>query len=336
VATKILESIRNQIVLIEQAVYVTASVGISFYPQDGQSAETVLERAGTPMYRIKHKGGNSFGFYSPESSIVWTRDRLEFEKELRVALSEGRLQVLFQPITDLNQHQIVKMEALVRWPHPTRGFLSPGEFIPLAEHTGLIRQLGETVLRTACIAAYNLLQDGKKISVSVNINPRQLFDGNLSQTISQTLKETGLPADLLVLEITEDAVVSDLARAAEILSDIKALGVSIALDDFGTGYSSLSLLRELPIDILKIDKSFIRLLDQNINDLTITQAIIGLGRNLNLDVIAEGVESKQQMQVLLNHECYLQQGYYFSRPIPIDSFLTLVDEPSLTNSTVTN
>jgi len=218
------------------------------------------------------------------------------------------------------------MEALVRWQHPVRGFLSPGDFIPLAEQTGLIEQLGEAVLLSACIAAHDLLRSGKPVNVSVNVNPRQLLYGNFDQTVSQALWRAELPAKSLILEITENAIVNDIARATDVLNKIKELGVSIALDDFGTGYSSLSLLRELPIDILKIDKSFIRALDQNVHDLMITQAIIGLGKNLSLAVIAEGVETQQQMRILLDHHCHLQQGFYFSRPVPFESLVKFMSD----------
>lgn len=330
-AQKILKSLRQEFNLQNQEVFVTVSIGISLFPEDGKDSEAVLERASTAMHRVKNEGGNSFRFYSVESSVAWTRDRLEFEKELRTALNNGHLQVLYQPIVDVHQRRIVRMEALVRWPHPTRGYLSPGDFLPLAESIGLMEQLGESVLRSACIAAQKLLQVGKPVNVSVNVNPRQLLYGSLTQTISQVLSETKLPATSLILEITESAIVSDMERASDILTQIKALGALIALDDFGTGYSSLTLLRELPIDILKIDKSFIRSLDQNLNDLTITQAIIGLGMNLNLAVIAEGVESEQQVRILLDHHCHLQQGYFFSRPVPYEAVLQLLNETDLSS-----
>ncbi|MDH5553096.1 MAG: EAL domain-containing protein, partial [Nitrosomonas sp.] len=315
-AQKILKIIEQPFELDNHEVFVTASIGISFYPQDGERGEEVLEKAGTAMYRVKHEGGNSFGFYSPESSMVWTRDQLEFEKELRAALNNGLLHVLYQPIVDVSQRCIVRMEALIRWQHPTRGFLSPSDFIPLAEDIGLIEQLGAFVLQTACIDAREIAhQTGHSINVSVNVNPRQLLSGHFVDTVSQILRDTELPASALILEITESAIVSDIVYAAEILNQIKSLGVSIALDDFGTGYSSLTLLRELPIDILKIDKSFIRTLGENSNDLTITQAMIGLGKNLGLLIIAEGVETEQQVKILVDHQCYVHQGYYFSRPV---------------------
>ncbi len=324
-AQAILFKIGSKFKLDDQDVFVTASIGVSFYPKDGIHSDAVLERAGAAMYRVKHEGGNSFSFYSQESSVIWTRDRLELEKELHAAILNNELTVLYQPIIDINQECVVRMEALVRWPHAHRGLLSPGDFIPIAERTGMINKLGEMVLRSACVAAHNLLVAKKPVSVAVNVAPVQLLHGNFVETVSQVLQETTLPAQHLILEITESAIVSDMAHAASVLTKIKALGVSIALDDFGTGYSSLSLLRELPIDILKIDKSFTRTLDQNIQDLTIIQAVTGLGKNLSMSVIAEGVESEKQMQILFDQHCFLQQGYHFSPPVSYETLLGLMD-----------
>ncbi len=325
-AQRILDAIRQRFEIDDLEVFVSASIGISFYPENGLTSETVLERAGTAMYRVKQDGGNQFGYYSPESSVVWTLDRLALERELRAAIKNSELQVLFQPIVNAQSRHIARMEALVRWPHPKRGYLSPSEFIPLAEDIGQIEQLGEIVLKTSCIAACKLLRLNYPVNVSVNVNPRQLLNRNFPKMVSQILQDTGLPAKSLILEITEDAIVNDMERISKVLQEIKSLGISIALDDFGTGYSSLTLLRELPIDILKIDKSFVRTLDHNINDLKIVQAIIGLGKNLGLTIIAEGVETEQQTRLLLRHECYYQQGYHFSRPIPYQALFELIHD----------
>jgi EAL domain-containing protein (putative c-di-GMP-specific phosphodiesterase class I) len=325
-AQNILDAIRRRFEIDDLGVFVSVSIGISSYPESGSTSEIALERAGTAMYRVKQDGGNQFGFYSPESSVVWTRDQLELETELRAAIKNDELQVLFQPIVNAKTHRITRMEALVRWPHPKRGYLSPSEFIPLAEETGQIEQLGEVVLKASCLSAYALLQLGYPVNISVNVNPRQLLNKNFQQTIIQTLHDTGLPAKSLILEITESAIVNDMERVGKVLEAIKMLGVSVALDDFGTGYSSLTLLRELPIDILKIDKSFVRMLDQNNNDLKIVQAIIGLGKNLGLAIIAEGVETEQQSSLLLQYECDYQQGYYFSRPIPYEALCEWIQE----------
>lgn len=325
-ASTILELMREEFRIYNQDIFVTVSIGVSFYPKDGSESESVLERASTATHRIKIDGGDSFGFYSAESSLVWTRDRLEFEKELRIALNEGQLQVLYQPIVNVRQRRMVRLEALVRWPHPTRGFPSPSDFLPLAESVGLMERLGSEVLEMACAAAKELLRTDNHLQVSVNVHPRQLLYGHFMQTLSQVLAETQLPASALILEITESGVVTDMGRASEILNLVKAIRVSIALDDFGTGYSSLTLLRELPIDILKIDKSFIRTLDRNSSDLTIVQTIIGLGVNLGLSVIAEGVEAERQVQLLMENHCTLQQGYYFSRPVSFASILHLLND----------
>lgn len=325
-AQRLLEIIRQRFEIDDLEVFVSASIGISFYPENGFTSEIVVKMAGTAMYRIKEDGGNQYGLYSPELSAAWTREQITLEKELRTAIKQHELQVFFQPIINIQSNSITRMEALVRWPHPKRGYLSPGSFIPLAENIRQIEQLGEMVLKESCEVACKLIKLGYPINVSVNLNPRQLINRNLPQIISQTLHDTGLPSQCLILEMTENAIVSDMERASKILSEIKKLNISIALDDFGTGYSSLTLLRELPIDILKIDKSFVYKLGENPNDLKIVQAIIGLGENLGLTVIAEGVETKQQVDLLTKHGCILQQGYYFSRPVPYAALFKLMQD----------
>jgi diguanylate cyclase (GGDEF)-like protein len=324
VAQKILRVIEQHFEIDGMRIFVSSSIGISFYPQDGISSDLVLEKAGTAMYQAKREGGNRFDLYSPQSSAIWTRDRLELEKDLRTAIECNELQVFFQPITNVVSNNITHIEALVRWQHPQRGFLPPSEFVPLAENIGLIGQLGERVLSISCLFTSQLLQAGYPVKVSVNVNPRQLTNPEFLDTLFKTLRKTGLPSSALMLEITESAIVNNTARASEILAQIKAVGILIALDDFGTGYSSLTLLRELPIDILKIDKSFVRTLDQNQNDQKIVQAIIGLGANLGLTVVAEGVETEQQSRMLLQHHCRYQQGYFFSRPVPYPVLLELI------------
>ncbi len=314
-AQKILAVMEQKFVIQGMEVFVSVSIGISFYPDDGCSGELVVEHAGSTMHHFKEKGGNRFGFYSSKSTVIWTRDRLELEKELRAAVNDHQLQVFFQPIFDANLNCAARMEALIRWPHPKRGFLSPGVFIPLAEDIGLINQLGKLVLRDACIVARKMAQGGMPINVSVNVSPHQILYGDFVQVVLQVLSETEFQAESLILEVTESAIIIDMDRTSKVLQELKNLGVLIALDDFGTGYSSLTLLRELPIDIIKIDQSFVRTLDQNQHDLTIVKAIIGLGKSMGLVVIAEGVETEQQVQILIDHDCHYQQGFYFSRPL---------------------
>ncbi len=325
-AQRLLEITRQRFEIDDLEVFVSASIGISFYPENGLTSEVVVKKAGTAMYRVKEDGGNQYGLYSPELSVAWTREQITLEKELRAAIKQHELQVFFQPIINIQSNSITRMEALVRWPHPRRGYLSPGSFIPLAENICQIEQLGEMVLKESCTVACKLIKLGYPINVSVNLNPRQLINRNLPQIILQILRDTELPSQCLILEITENAIVSDMERASKILTEIKKLNISIALDDFGTGYSSLTLLRELPIDILKIDKSFVHKLGENLNDLKIVQAIIGLGENLGLTVIAEGVETEQQVDLLTKYGCVLQQGYYFSRPIPYATLFKLMQD----------
>lgn len=314
-AQRILEVVRHRFEIDDLEVFVSASIGISFYPDNGLSSEIVVKRAGTAMYRVKQDGGNLYGLYSQELSADWTREQITLEKELRTAIKQRELQVLFQPIFNVRSHSISRIEALVRWPHPNRGYLSPSSFIPLAEKIRQIEPLGEMVLKESCEVASKLINLGYPIKVSVNLNPRQLVNRNLPQMIAQILRETNLPPQSLALEMTETAIVNDMERASSVLNEIKKLNITIALDDFGTGYSSLTLLRELPIDIIKIDKSFVHKLGENPNDLKIVQAIIGLGENLGLIVIAEGVETEEQVNLLTKYGCIYQQGYYFSRPI---------------------
>ncbi|MFZ1852986.1 MAG: EAL domain-containing protein [Nitrosomonas sp.] len=325
-AQRLLEIVRQRFEIDDLEVFVSASIGISYYPENGLTSEIVIKRAATAMYHVKQDGGNQYDCYSAELSAAWTREQITLEKELRTAIKQQELQVLFQPIFNVQSHNISRMEALVRWPHPSRGYLSPSSFIPLAENSNQIESLGEMVLKESCQVAYKLIKLGYPIKVSVNLNPRQLVNRNLPEIVSKILRETDLPAQSLILEMTENAIVNDMGRASRILREIKKLNVTIALDDFGTGYSSLTLLRELPIDILKIDKSFVHKLGENANDLKIVQAIIGLGKKLGLTVIAEGVETEEQVDLLTKHGCFYQQGYYYSRPIPYKAVYQLMQD----------
>jgi diguanylate cyclase (GGDEF)-like protein/PAS domain S-box-containing protein len=336
-AQKILDTMSRRFEIDGQDVFLSASVGISISTRMSENCETVLDQAAIAMQRVKQQGGNNFQFYSSGRPDIWTREQLELEKDFRLAIENKGLHVLFQPIVDVRQQRIARTEALVRWTHPKRGVLLPGEFIPLAERVGLVERLGELVLRIACSAASDLAKVGRPIDISVNVAPRQLMHADFLRVIAEVLEGTTLPAERLVLEITESAIISDLPRAAEVLVRLKELGITIALDDFGTGYSSLSLLRELPIDILKIDKSFIRSIGHGNSsnekfDFAITQAIIGLGGNLGLTVIAEGVETAQHMELLRTHHCYLQQGYYFSHPLSTTQLMQFIGKYDTTQT----
>jgi len=335
-ARKVQETINRRFEINGQEVFISASIGIrisSRTDQVGEESEIFLDEAVSAMRRVKRQGGNGFQFYASGQMNVWTREQLEFERDFRLAIEnqDKALHVLFQPIVDVQKKRVVHNEVLVRWAHPTRGLLSPGDFIPLAERVGLIGQLGDLVLWISCRTAADLAKIGQVVDISVNVASRQLLHPDFLQKVASVLEHTGLPAERLMLEITESAVISDLPRAAEALVRLKALGVAIALDDFGTGYSSLSLLRELPLDILKIDKSFIQSIEQDHGgekfDFAIARAIIALGDNLGLGVIAEGVETKKHMEFLRKHHCYLQQGYYFSRPLSTTQLMQFMGKP---------
>ena len=336
-ARKVQETINRRFEINGQEVFISASIGIRISSQSdqvGEKSEIFLDEAVSAMRRVKRQGGNGFQFYASGQMNAWTREQLEFERDFRLAIEnqDKALHVLFQPIVDVQQKRVVHNEVLVRWAHPTRGLLSPGDFIPLAERVGLIGQLGDLVLSISCRIAADLAKVGQAVDISVNVASRQLLHPDFLQKVAGVLERTGLPAGRLMLEITESAVISDLPRAAEALVRLKALGVAIALDDFGTGYSSLSLLRELPLDILKIDKSFIQGIEQDHPgdekfDFAIARAIIALGDNLGLGVIAEGVETEKHMEFLRRHHCYLQQGYYFSRPLSTTQLMQFMGRP---------
>lgn len=297
-----------------QPAFISASIGISLFPRDGDDGETLLLRADTAMYRAKKDGGRSVAVFSHEVG-AWNKARLNLENDLRASLRQGPLDVWYQPIVDLHQGRLAQVEALIRWQHPLHGTQTPAQFLTLAESTGLIHDIGAATLATACADAQQLARQGVPVGVSVNISPQQLTRGELPARVTEALAASGLPAAQLTLEVTENGIVSDAARAAQTIDALRSMGVRIALDDFGTGYSSLSLLRDFPIDTLKIDRSFVPNPQHRAGDLTIAHAIIGMARNLDKTVIAEGVETAWQSRALLIGGCHLQQGFLHGAPI---------------------
>lgn len=297
-----------------QPAFISASIGVSLYPRDGEDGETLLLRADTAMYRAKKHGGRGVGVFSHEVG-AWNRARLDLENDLRASLAQGPLDVWYQPIVDLHQGRVAHVEALIRWQHPRHGMQTPAQFLALAESTGLIHDIGAATLLAACADAQQLGLQGVAVGVSVNVSPQQLTRGELPARVSEALAASGLPAGRLTLEVTENGIVSDAGRAAQTIEKLRGLGVNIALDDFGTGYSSLSLLRDFPIDILKIDRSFVPNPQHRAGDLTIAHAIIGMARNLDKTVIAEGVETAWQSRALLIGGCHLQQGFLHGPPV---------------------
>jgi len=296
------------------------SIGISLYPRDGRTVETLLKHADSAMYKAKEAGRNNFQFYTPELNQR-VAERFELQNNLRHALEREEFTLHYQPRIDLASGKTVGLEALIRWCPPGEDMVSPGRFIPVAEESGLILTIGEWVLRSACTQAISWQRRGfNPVVVSVNISPRQFWQEHLVGTIANVLQETGLDPRWLELEITESLAMHDIERFASMLHALKNLGVRIAIDDFGTGYSSLNHLKRFPVDQLKIDQSFVRDLATDPDDAGIVQAVISLGHVLGLRVVAEGVETQEQLDFLRANGCDEVQGYYLGRPAPAEHY----------------
>ena len=315
VAQMIQRTLNVPIKLGNNEVIVSASIGITLAPFDSKEEEQLLKHADLAMYEAKAKGRNTFHFYSQELDEA-ANERLYIENELRSAIRENQFTLHYQPQVDYRTTEVVGYEALIRWEHPEQGAIPPSKFIPIAEATGLIVELGEWVLEAACRFSVKLQKQGKVGNMSINLSARQFKDSNMKRVLSDVLERTSMPAKLLHLELTESMLMGDVEAATSQLHQIKALGVSLSIDDFGTGYSSLSYLKRFPVDILKVDRSFVKDIPEDSNDMEITAAIIAMAQKLNLEVVAEGVETKEQVDFLANNNCYVVQGYYYSPPIP--------------------
>lgn len=316
VCERILATTAEPMVLSENEITLTCSIGIALYPNDGSDAETLLQNADTAMYRAKRTGRNGYQFFTQDMHQQ-AMDRLEREGDLRRALQRNEFRLVYQPQVDAVSGETVGMEALVRWQHPTKGLVSPQEFIPLAEETGLIPQIGEWVLREACRQACEWRgRYGDRFHIAVNLSAGQFVMRDVPALVKDVLADTGLPANALLLEITESLAIGEGLSTLVLLQELKALGCRLALDDFGTGNSSLSYLKRFPVDILKIDRSFVNDLRLDAHDAAIAKATIGLAHSLKLDVIAEGVENETQMRWLQREGCHVMQGYLFSPPLP--------------------
>ncbi|MFQ5674592.1 MAG: putative bifunctional diguanylate cyclase/phosphodiesterase [bacterium] len=318
VARKVLSILAEPFVLNEESFLLTASIGISVYPFDGDDCEAIIKKADSAMYHAKAQGKNNFQLFNSSLRSRALSD-LSMEVQLRKALDKNQLCVHYQPQVSLLTGKIVGVEALVRLQNPEFGTVLPGKFIPVAEETGLIVPLGEWVLRTACLQSKALQELGfEDVPVAINLSARQFREHGLTEAISQVLRDTGLPAHYLRLEISETYAMQNMKYTIATLTELKELGVQIVLDDFGTGYSSLSYLKRFPIDILKIDRSFLKEVPTNKQDAAIITAIIALTRSLGMSVIAEGVENKDQIDFLQSVDCNDMQGFYFSKPLPFD------------------
>ena len=326
VARKILAAIARPFVLLGHEFRVTASIGISIYPKDGLDEQTLTKNADIAMYKAKEEGKNNFQFYS-ESLNANSLERLTLESGLRHALEAGEFHLDYQAKRDLCTNRITGVEALLRWRHPDLGTMAPMRFIHVAEETGLIVPIGKWVLRTACQQNMAWQAQGlQHLSMAVNLTARQFFDEHLVDDLRGILAATKMSPNLLELEISETLLMRDIEKTLRILTALKSMGIRIALDDFGIGYALLSTLQQFPIDTIKIDQSFIRDISTNTADEDLTGAIIAMGRKLSLTVVAQGVETREQADLLRQHACDEIQGFYFNRPLPPDEIAGLLPE----------
>ncbi len=318
-ARRIQEKVQEPISVPGEEYHPTCSIGIALYPKDGKNAGDILKRADTALYTVKERGRNGYALFHREMEEK-SLERILMENELRNALQHDQFHIDYQPKLDFAEGKLIGMEALVRWHHPELGGIPPNKFIPLAEDTGLIVQLGEWVLREACKQNKHWQSRGyDPMTVSVNVSVYQLEDPNFVNNIKDVIKETGLDPKWLELEVTE-SILANIDNAVEILEEIRSLNVKISIDDFGTGYSSFSYIKHLPVDTLKIDSSFVRDIHQNAESQAIVKAILTLADTLNMNVIAEGVECKDQLIALNQGGCTNGQGFLFSKPVPSNDF----------------
>jgi diguanylate cyclase (GGDEF)-like protein len=315
VARRILEMIRKPFTLLGREISLSTSIGIAVFRDDGDDALTLLKHADTAMYHAKESGRDNYRFYNASLTEQVVK-RMTLEREMRAALEHGEFMLYYQPQYAAASDRICGVEALIRWQHPVRGMVAPGEFIAAAEQSGLIIAIGQWVLATACADATRWYEAGHPVRVAVNLSPAQFKDPHLVQRVKDALQSTGLPATLLELELTEGVVMQDTAATQQTLQAFQALGVQVTLDDFGTGYSSLSYLKRMPLSCLKIDQSFVAGLPGDAKDQAIVNAILAVAQGLGLRVVAEGIETLEQSQTLINMGCDALQGYYFSRPVP--------------------
>ncbi len=324
VAQRVLDVLAPPMVLHDQEVVISASIGIAIAPRDGESVDGLLRRADAAMYHAKESGRNNYQLFE-ESLQPSSRARLALESDLRRAIERGEIQVHYQPRVDMGSGQPTGFEALARWHHAELGMIPPGEFVPIAEESGLIAALGDLVLRRACVQARLWAESGMgNFRVSVNLSPLQFKNQSIFETVQRILAETGLSPGFLELEITESTLIENEEMATEALRALKGIGISVSLDDFGTGYSSLSYLKRFPVDTVKIDRSFVRDIPNDADDAAIVAAIISMAQALNLQIVAEGVETEEQRAFLSDRGCNEIQGFLVSPAVPADSIEELI------------
>jgi len=325
IAEAILDAFRLDNERSTSGAVISASIGIAIFPDNADGAEQIMTAADTALYRAKQDGRGIYRFFETAMGTA-VRDRRLLEHDLRHAISRNQLRLVYQPQVDIKTNHVTGFEALIRWRHPERGDVSPGVFVPIAEESGLILQIGEWVLRTACAEAATWKQD---LSIAVNVSAVQVHNPAFAETVREVLAQTGLPAARLEIEVTETALIRDMMRAVTTLRQIRALGVRIAMDDFGTGYSSLANLRAFPFSKIKVDQSFIRSVDSNDQSAAIVRAVLGLGSGLNVPVVAEGVERQEELDFLRDEVCQTAQGYLLSRPMDIAVFADVIEGRTL-------
>ncbi len=324
VCTRLLETLAEPFDLEGYKAMISASIGVAVYPNDGIDAEALFRNADFAMYKAKDKGRNQVQFFT-ESMEQEYLEKVQLEVDLRQALSKNELSIHYQPIVDLNTRKIAGVEALIRWQHPQRGLVSPAVFVPIAEESTLIREIGLWVLQAVCNQLSEWHRQGLDIYASVNVSTNQIPLGLSLQTIKQLLDDCGLSPGKLVLEITESVFATDMQSVTDWLSEVRKLGIRVYLDDFGTGYSSLSYLKKFPVDSVKIDRVFIRDINKDSSDMAMVHAVLLMSKALNLDVIAEGVETPDQLDILNELKCPLSQGYLFSKPVSAENLPDVIE-----------
>jgi diguanylate cyclase (GGDEF)-like protein/PAS domain S-box-containing protein len=326
VAQKIIDSISNYFPIRDIELHTSTSIGISLFPDDGVANEELIANADVAMYRAKENGRNNYQFFTPTMNNS-SYERLTMENKLRRALERHEFVLYYQPQVNLQTGRVIGCEALVRWQHPEMGLVSPGVFIPIIEESGLIVPIGEWILREACRQNMAWQKEGlAPMSVAVNLSAVQFHQKNLTDMVAKVLDSSGLSPKWLELEITESGIMQNSEASVNKLHSLKQMGLKLSIDDFGTGYSSLSYLKRFPLDKLKIDQSFVRDITSNPDDAAIAGAIIGMAKSLKLRVIAEGVETREQINFLQNNGCFEIQGYYFSKPLPAEAFQKFVTD----------
>jgi diguanylate cyclase (GGDEF)-like protein len=332
ISEKVINALDEPFTCNGNELHITASIGISIYPFDGTDTETLIKNADIAMYRAKELGRNKTVYYTAEMDAE-ARKKLVLETSLRGALDRNELILAYQPKIDITGDRIVGLEALLRWQHPTMGMISPGDFIPVAEDSGLIVPIGEWVLQTAFKQLAKWHSAGHTdLTIAANLSSAQLSSPALEKVIDEGLSQSGIDGSMVELEITENVAMQNIESAITTLEKLKRKGISIAMDDFGTGYSSLSYLRRLPVDSVKIDRSFVSEIPESKEDILIAQAIIAMAQSLNLSLVVEGVENTKQLHFFRQQGCRIFQGYLFSKPVGADEVLEILESRTLTGS----